>query len=64
MDCRYTGKVLWYYRKRYVKFKSDFDLRVKVKSFEKARSVEYETFLNFYGTPKTQCEAKRKSSRE
>ena len=35
-------------RKGYVKFKSDFDLRVKVNSLKKARSVEYETFLNFY----------------
>ena len=35
-------------RKGCVIFKSDFDSRVKVNSLKKARSVEYETFLNFY----------------
>ena len=35
-------------RKRYVQFKLDVDTRAKFKSLERAREIEYETFMNFY----------------
>ena len=34
-------------RSRYVQLKSDIELRVKFKSLEKCRNIEYETFLKF-----------------
>ena len=35
-------------RKRYVRFKSDFHFKFKLKALERARDVEYDAFMKFY----------------